>query len=79
MNKFVGTAAAMLLLSCGVWAAPTPAHARPPTFLFSPGYQARLEESRKAYADAWYAQQPATAPQASTPAPRRKKPHTQSQ
>jgi hypothetical protein len=48
MKKFVGTVAAALLLSLGGTALVAPAHARPPTVTNSPGYQARLAESRKA-------------------------------
>ena len=48
MKKFVGTVAAALLLSLGGTALVAPAHARPPNVINSPGYQARLAESRKA-------------------------------
>jgi hypothetical protein len=50
-----------------------PAEARPPTLQVSPGYQARLVESRKAYADAWYAAQGPQAPAVAAPVARRKK------
>ena len=70
-----GTAVAAVLIVGLPTAAP--AQARAPSFLFSPGYQARLQESRKAYADQWYAQQhqPSATPQPATP--RRKKPPAQ--
>ena len=48
MKKFVGTVAMALLLSLGGTALVAPALARPPTVTNSPGYQARLAESRKA-------------------------------
>jgi hypothetical protein len=48
MKKFVGTIAMALVLSPGGLALVAPAHARPPTVTNSPGYQARLAESRKA-------------------------------
>ena len=48
MNKLVGMVAAALVLSLGGPALVAPAFARPPTVTNSPGYQARLAESRKA-------------------------------
>ena len=48
MKKFVGMVAATLVLSLGAPALVGPAFARPPTVTNSPGYQARLAESRKA-------------------------------
>jgi hypothetical protein len=48
MKKFVGTVAAALVLGLGAPALVAPALARPPTVTNSPGYQARLAESRKA-------------------------------
>lgn len=44
---------------CG---APTLAHARPPTVMNSPGYDARLQESRKALGNSTTAQTPGTSP-----------------
>ena len=52
MNKYAGTA--VLALSLTGWAAIV--QARPPTVMSSPGYDARLAESRKAYAAALAAQ-----------------------
>ena len=71
---FATVAAAPFVL--GVFLIVTPAQARPPTVLYSPGYQARLVESRKEYSNAWYAHygQP-PAPQAASPAPKRTKRH----
>ena len=66
MKKFYG-AAAVLLLGAFV----TPAQARPPTVTNSPGYDARLAESRKAWAD-WQASQ--TAPKVIVPRTAKKKP-----
>ena len=51
-----------------------PALGRPPTIMNSPGYDARLAESRKAWAD-WQAQQ--QAPKAIVRPPRKKKPQPQ--
>jgi hypothetical protein len=48
MKTFVGTIAAALLLWLGAPALVAPALARPPTVTNSPGYEARLAESRKA-------------------------------
>jgi hypothetical protein len=48
MKKIVGTLALALALSLGGLALVAPALARPPTVTNSPGYQARLAESRKA-------------------------------
>jgi hypothetical protein len=48
MKKFVGTVAVTLVLSLGGVAVVAPALARPPNVTNSPGYQARLAESRKA-------------------------------
>ena len=48
MKKFVRTVAMALVLSPGGLALVAPAHARPPNVTNSPGYQARLAESRKA-------------------------------
>jgi hypothetical protein len=49
MTKFGGVAAVALVLSCG-WVCVGPALARPPTIMNSPGYEARLAESRAALA-----------------------------
>jgi hypothetical protein len=48
MKKLVGTVAAALVISLGGQALVGSAFARPPTVTNSPGYQARLAESRKA-------------------------------
>jgi hypothetical protein len=48
MKKIVGTVAVALALSLGSLALVAPALARPPNITNSPGYQARLAESRKA-------------------------------
>jgi hypothetical protein len=48
MKKLVGTVAAAVLLGLGAPVLVEPALARPPTVTNSPGYQARLAESRKA-------------------------------
>jgi hypothetical protein len=48
MKQFVGTVAAALVLGLGAPALVEPALARPPTVTNSPGYEARLAESRKA-------------------------------
>lgn len=52
----IGLALAAL---CG---ASTLAHARPPTVMNSPGYDARLQESRKALSNSQTATMPADAP-----------------
>jgi hypothetical protein len=57
MRKLFAAAAAASLVWLGTSAFVAPAQARPPNFLFSPGYQARLAESRKAYAESWSLQQ----------------------
>lgn len=54
---------------CG---APTLAHARPPTVVNSPGYDARLQESRKALGNSTTAQTPGTSP-VTTPKKSKKK------
>lgn len=75
MKIFVGAAA--FALSFGIFIAP--AHARPPTVRNSPGYDARLVESRKALEAAQPVQQNLTtpAPQATpTGKSRRKRTHT---
>jgi hypothetical protein len=48
MKKFVGMVAVALVLPLCAPALGAPALARPPTVTNSPGYQARLAESRKA-------------------------------
>ena len=62
----IGLALAAL---CG---ASTLAHARPPTVMNSPGYDARLQESRKALSNSTTTPEPATAP-VSTPKRSKKK------
>ena len=52
MTKVGGVAAVTLVLSFGGWILVVPAQARPPTVMNSPGYDARLAESRKALRDA---------------------------
>lgn len=54
---------------CG---ASTLAHARPPTVMNSPGYDARLQESRKALGNSQTAQTPGTSP-VTTPKKSKKK------
>jgi hypothetical protein len=48
MTKVGGIAAVTLVLSFGGWILVVPAQARPPTVMNSPGYDARLAESRAA-------------------------------
>ena len=50
MTKVGGIAVVTLVLSCGGWILVVPAQARPPTVMNSPGYDARLAESRAALA-----------------------------
>jgi hypothetical protein len=50
MTKVGGVATVALVLSFGGWILAVPALARPPTVMFSPGYDARLAESRAALA-----------------------------
>ncbi|MFZ0114488.1 MAG: hypothetical protein WAL15_09045 [Xanthobacteraceae bacterium] len=50
MTKVGGIAAVTLVLSFGGWILVVPAQARPPTVMNSPGYDARLAESRAALA-----------------------------
>jgi len=50
MTKVGGVAAVTLVLSFGGWILVVPAQARPPTVMNSPGYDARLAESRAALA-----------------------------
>jgi hypothetical protein len=52
MKNFVGKIAFVLMLSPVGWLPVEPAVARPPTILNSPGYDARLAESRKALSNA---------------------------
>jgi hypothetical protein len=59
------------LLVCALWAGVTEAQARRLNFMDGVGYQARLKESRDAYAKAWAAQQQRLQPKAST-SPKRK-------
>lgn len=76
MTKVGSVVAATLLSALGTAAAVAPVEARPPTVQSSPGYQARLAESRKAYTDAWNAwQAQPPAPSATRPTPRRAKRH----
>jgi hypothetical protein len=56
MMKLIGAGAAVLVLTFG--GGPQPAQARPPTVTNSPGYEARLAESRKALAGSHAVQQP---------------------
>ena len=48
MSKGGAAAAATLVLALGGWLSVVPALARPPTIMNSPGYDARLAESRAA-------------------------------
>jgi hypothetical protein len=48
MTKVGGVAAVTVVLSFGGWILVVPAQARPPTVMNSPGYDARLAESRAA-------------------------------
>ena len=48
MSKRSAAAAVALVLSFGGWVSVVPALARPPTIMNSPGYDARLAESRAA-------------------------------
>jgi len=50
MTKVGGVAPVTLVLSFGGWILVVPAQARPPTVMNSPGYDARLAESRAALA-----------------------------
>jgi hypothetical protein len=50
MTKVGGVAAVTLVLALGGWILVVPAQARPPTVMNSPGYDARLAESRAALA-----------------------------
>ena len=59
----------VLAALCG---ASTLAHARPPTVMNSPGYDARLQESRKALSNSTTTPEPA-APPVSTPKHSKKK------
>jgi hypothetical protein len=74
MQKIIGTTALLLFFA----ATATPAIARPPTIMNSPGYDARLAESRKALQAAQPAQQnlaPAVLPTPPIGKPRRKHAH----
>jgi len=55
VNKVSAVIAGILLAAIATVPA---AQARPPTAQWSPGYQSALEQSRKAYSDAWYSSQP---------------------
>ena len=48
MSKRGAAAAVTLVLALGGWLSVVPAQARPPTIMNSPGYDARLAESRAA-------------------------------
>ena len=61
IKTFCAAFAAALSLIC--WGAIAPAHARPPTVTNSPGYEARLAESRKARTAAQALQPVAKPPQ----------------
>jgi hypothetical protein len=52
MKNFVGKIALILVLSPVAWMPVESAVARPPTILNSPGYDARVAESRKALSNA---------------------------
>jgi hypothetical protein len=52
MKNFVGKIALILVVSPVGWLPVEPSLARPPTILNSPGYDARLAESRKALRNA---------------------------
>lgn len=69
--KYGLTFGLMMAAFCG---ASTFAEARPPTVTNSPGYDARLQESRKALGNPPTTQAPATAP--ATTSKKRKKKHT---
>jgi hypothetical protein len=49
MSKGCAAAAVALVLAVGGWLSVVPALARPPTVMNSPGYDARLTESRAAW------------------------------
>ena len=49
MSKGGAAAAVTLVLALGGWLSVVPAQARPPTIMNSPGYDARLAESRAAW------------------------------
>ncbi len=76
MKKFAGTVAVTTLLSLGGWASLGPALARPPTATISPGYDARLAESRKALRDAESTRQSHTVVTPRVSRPRHAKPVT---
>jgi hypothetical protein len=78
MKKFVGTVAVATLLSLSGWASLGPALARPPTATISPGYDARLAESRKALRDAESARQSNTVVTPRVSRPRHAKPASSS-
>jgi len=66
MKRFHATLAIAFLIGTGGWASLTPVHAAPPTATPSPGYDARLQEQRRAA----LIYQPETAP--AKPLPRRR-------
>lgn len=68
MRRYLMTVLTLTAL-CG---ASTLAHARPPTVMNSPGYDARLQESRKALGNPSTAQTPGTSP-VTTPKKSKKK------
>jgi hypothetical protein len=49
MSKGCAATAVTLVLALGGWLSVVPALARPPTIMNSPGYDARLAESRAAW------------------------------
>jgi hypothetical protein len=54
MKTLTAIVAVAAVLSVSGWAALAPAHARPPTITNSPGYDARLAESRQAWSASQY-------------------------
>jgi hypothetical protein len=48
MKRFYATLAVAAVAALGGWASLAPAHAAPPTVTPSPGYDARLQEQRRA-------------------------------
>ena len=48
MKRLYATLAVAVLAALGGWASMAPAHAAPPTATPSPGYDARLQEQRRA-------------------------------
>lgn len=71
MRRYLMTMLTLTAL-CG---ASTLAHARPPTVMNSPGYDARLQESRKALGNSQTATTPADAPVAAPKRSKKKQPN----